>query len=121
MSIEILRRPVDDKAVAWVMRRAAEIAAENAEGTFRKARHVLRERPGLYMRYLEAFAEHSERVANDLDGQTRRAARHVAERIGPQAPQFFRELYATLERHEPEDAFLHLYAAVAEYAGIIVR
>lgn len=74
---------------------------------------------------LERCAECIDKMAEDQSGQTRRQETRMrtdwASTRNPTEVNFFREAFlAAAERNEVPDAFGYLYAAVAEFAGLIV-
>lgn len=73
---------------------------------------------------LERCAEVIDKLAEDQSGQTRRQESRQrtdwASTRNPSEVNFFREAFTAVERGQVPDAFGYLYAAVAEFAGIIV-
>jgi len=112
-------RPVREPDAERIYARAQRLNRANNYHAVHKGMRVARDGNTRLIRTMEQCAEHLERVEERQRGETRRMARDSMRAHATEA-SMFREAYRTLDAGDPAPAFGYLYAAAAEYAGIII-
>lgn len=126
MADVVLPETATPARVERIFRRAKEIGDGPfpATGMAAAGLRAAKARDPRLLAALERCAEVIDKLAEDQSGQTRRQETRQLENWAstrtPTEVNFFREAYTAVDRGEIPDAFGYLYAAVAEWAGIIV-
>lgn len=123
MSALVLPQSVTPARAEQLYRRAADWAFRPIPniGKAETGMRLARLRHPLLLKGLESCAEVLTQMAEDQYGQTKRqASTPYAYTFDPSVVKAFQEALTGMESGRPEEALGYLYAAVAEFAGIIV-
>ncbi len=122
MATIVLQRRVNESALAWVFRRVRDAADEDEDTYATKGMRVARAHDPHMMLAMEKLASLATTLADLRSGRVRRdTATPFSLRVEPQEAQHLHQAYITADSGRPEPIFGYLYAAVAEWAGVIIR
>lgn len=123
MSVTVLPRDMTDGAAEEVFRRANRAAHQSAPNLAyaEQGMRAARAHDPVLVKGMEALAERMDALAESQHGQFRRdASTAYAWRLEPSQVKMAKEAYRLLDEGKPSEHFAFLYAAMAEFQGLIM-